>query len=73
MRRNHLKALRPPAADSFSDNMHAEAATISLRDKVIDRQRRTDFLKDASAAAAEGKLPTRRCAPTLHDAHHTAQ
>ena len=27
MRRNHLKALRPPAADSFRDNMHAEAAT----------------------------------------------
>jgi len=26
MRYTHLKALRPPAADSFSDSMHAEAA-----------------------------------------------
>ena len=29
----HLKELRPPAADSFSDSMPAEAATVFSRDK----------------------------------------
>ena len=30
---NPLKELRPPAADSFSDSMPAEAATVFSRDK----------------------------------------